>query len=115
MWAIHAASGVGYGEGFAGNAHRHVGEWVDVRRFKFLVEDIGMDVNARDHNGYTAVHHAAARGDNEDDPLPGRARAETSPPSVVGASRTADMANAPCLASLTDSRDDRSSWSAWER
>ena len=24
-----------------------------------------MDVNLRDHNGYTAMHHAAARGDND--------------------------------------------------
>lgn len=24
-----------------------------------------MDVNVRDHEGYTAVHNAAARGDNE--------------------------------------------------
>ena len=62
--AIHAASGVGYGEGFAGNAHRHVEDgWLPA--VKFLVEEVGMDVNARDHNGYTAIHHAAARGDNE--------------------------------------------------
>lgn len=62
--AIHAASGVGYGEGFAGNAHRHVDDgWLP--SVKFLVEEVGMDVNARDHNGYTAMHHAAARGDNE--------------------------------------------------
>ena len=32
---------------------------------QFLVEELGADVNTRDHNGYTALHHAAARGDNE--------------------------------------------------
>ncbi|MDX1646958.1 MAG: ankyrin repeat domain-containing protein [Longimicrobiales bacterium] len=64
VYAIHAASGVGYGEGFAGNAHRHADHgWLP--SVKFLVEEVGMDVNLRDHNGYTAMHHAAARGDNE--------------------------------------------------
>lgn len=64
VYAIHAASGVGYGEGFAGNAHRHVENgWLP--SIKFLIEEIGMDVNLRDYNGYTAMHHAAARGDNE--------------------------------------------------
>lgn len=62
--AIHAASGVGYGLGFAGNTHRHVPDgWLPA--VKFLVEELGADVNARDHNGYTPVHHAAARGDND--------------------------------------------------
>jgi ankyrin repeat protein len=29
------------------------------------VEEIGAEVNAVDHEGNTALHHAAARGDNE--------------------------------------------------
>jgi ankyrin repeat protein len=32
---------------------------------KYLVEELHADVNARDHDGNTAIHNAAARGDNE--------------------------------------------------
>ncbi|HSF15687.1 MAG TPA: ankyrin repeat domain-containing protein [Vicinamibacteria bacterium] len=64
VFPIHAASGVGYGEGFAGNAHRHAPDaWLAA--VKYLVEELGVDVNARDYNGYNALHHAAARGDDE--------------------------------------------------
>ncbi|MBI2402184.1 MAG: ankyrin repeat domain-containing protein [Gemmatimonadetes bacterium] len=61
---LHAASGVGYGTSRVGQQHRHVpGGWLPAVRY--LVEELGVEVNVRDHEGYTAVHHAAARGDNE--------------------------------------------------
>lgn len=64
VFPLHAASGVGYGEGYESNAHRHAPDgWLPA--VKYLVEELGADVNARDHNGYNAVHHAASRGDNE--------------------------------------------------
>ncbi len=64
VFPIHAAAGVGYGEGYAGNAHRHAPNgWVP--SVKYLIEELGVDVDQRDHNGYTALHHAAARGDTD--------------------------------------------------
>ena len=63
VWPIHAASGVGYGEGYAANIHRHVPDgWLPAVRY--LVDELGADVNLRDLNAYSALHHAASRGDD---------------------------------------------------
>ena len=64
VWPIHAATGHGYGTGYAGNSHRHVPEgWLPAVRY--LVDELGADVNQRDADGFSPVHNAAARGDNE--------------------------------------------------
>jgi ankyrin repeat protein len=90
---LQAATGVGYAEGFAANSHRiHPAGWM--RAVRYLVEELHLDVNARDHEGNTALHHAAARGDNEMIQYLVSKGADVTAVNREGQT-TADMANGP--------------------
>lgn len=63
-YPIHAVTGLGYGDRAAGNSHRYAPDaWMT--SMKYLVEELGADVTARDDSGYTPLHNAAARGDKD--------------------------------------------------
>ncbi len=88
-----AAAGAGYGEGFAANAHRFAPTGM-LAAVKFLIEDVGADVNVQDSEGNTAIHNAASRGDNE---MIEYLVSKGGDPKAVnrGGRTTVDMANGP--------------------
>ena len=61
---LHAAAVPGYAMGFACNSH-HVAPTGMLPAVRYLVEELGADVNAIDHDGNSVVHNAASRGDTE--------------------------------------------------
>jgi ankyrin repeat protein len=61
---------------------------------KYLVEELQADVNARDHEGNSVLHHAAARGDVEMILYLVSKGADVSALNRKGQT-TADMANGP--------------------
>ena len=88
-----AAAGYGYGRSRTGNQHRHRPDsWMATARY--LVEELGADVNGRDSDGFGALHYAAARGHNE---LIEYLVGKGADPLIVARSgqTTVDMANGP--------------------
>jgi ankyrin repeat protein len=90
---IHAATGHAYGTGFAGVSHRHAPDaWLPA--VQYLVEELGADVNARDADGFSPLHWAASRGDNDVIRYLVSKGADATAVSRRGHT-TADMANGP--------------------
>jgi len=88
-----AAAGAGFGEGFAANSHQMAPSgWMPAVRY--LVEELKADVNARDHEGNTALHDAASRGDNDMIRYLVSKGADVKAVNRAGET-TADMANSP--------------------
>jgi ankyrin repeat protein len=87
---LMVAAGVGWAANFTQNAP---GSWMDAVRYCL---ELGLDVNAKDLFGYTAMHGAAYRGDNDMVKLLADRGAKMDGKSRAGYSVT-DMANGPKL------------------
>ena len=62
-WPIHAAAGGGYLGLGAFSVRNQPDQFIAA--VKYLIEELGADVNQRDSWLYTPMHYAASRGDNE--------------------------------------------------
>ena len=62
-WPIHAATGGGYLGLGAFSVRNQPDQFIPA--VKYLIEELGADVNQRDSWLYTPMHYAASRGDNE--------------------------------------------------
>ena len=90
---LHAAAGVGFGTSRVAQQHRSVPDgWLPAMRY--LIDELGIDPNLRDKDGYNAIHHAAARGDNETILFLASRGADIHAISRRGQT-TADLANSP--------------------
>jgi ankyrin repeat protein len=90
---MHAASGVGFGTSRVAQQHRSVPDgWLP--SMKYFIEELGMDPNVRDMDGFSPLHMAAARGDNETILYLVEQGADVTLVSRRGQT-TADMANSP--------------------
>lgn len=90
---FHAASGVGYGTSRVAQQHRTVPDgWLPAATY--FLEELGVDVNIRDADGFTALHHAAARGDNDTILYLVKRGADVMAVNRAGQT-TVDMANSP--------------------
>jgi ankyrin repeat protein len=90
---MHASSGVGFGTSRVAQQHRSVPNgWLPA--MKYFIEELGVDPNLRDMDGFSVVHHSAARGDNETILYLVEQGADVTLVSRNGQT-TADMANSP--------------------
>ena len=90
---MHAASGVGFGTSRVAQQHRSVPDgWLPSMRY--FIGELGMDPNLRDMDGFSPLHMAAARGDNETILYLVEQGADVTLVSRRGQT-TADMANSP--------------------
>ena len=95
--ALLAAAGAGYSEGFAANSHRYSPGGM-LAAVKYMVEELGMDVNARDHEGNTRAAPRRLTRRQRDDPRTWSRRARTRRPSTARARRRSTWPTAPCSA-----------------
>ena len=90
---LHAAAGVGFGTSRVAQQYRGV-PGGRLPSIKYLIEELGVDPNLRDMDGFNAIHHSAARGDNETILYLVGKGADVTAVSRRGHT-TADMANSP--------------------